>query len=245
MVDQPSALPQRVIAVLGMHRSGTSCVTGCLQNYGLYLGEHSTWNRHNTRGNRENQTIVDLNDAVLTSSGGNWLEPPDKVVWQTEHLQEARRILATYSDQPLFGFKDPRTLLTIDGWRSVLQQRLSYVGVYRNPNAVANSLVTRDHMETGRALQCWQHYNQRLLSVRQQQRFPILNFDWPQAKFERRVATVARRLNLEKVAEDSFYTPDLKHHSLTAEEESDWSTEVSSTWEKLRAVSRPPAQWLL
>ena len=125
-------LPQRVIAVLGMHRSGTSCVTGSLQNYGLFLGEHSTWNRYNTRGNRENQSIVDLNDKVLASSGGDWLEPPTRVVWQEEHLQEARSILAEYKKQPLFGFKDPRTLLTLAGWQSILGDRLQFVGIFRN-----------------------------------------------------------------------------------------------------------------
>ncbi|HBM84618.1 MAG TPA: sulfotransferase family protein, partial [Halieaceae bacterium] len=31
--------PRRVIAILGMHRSGTSCLTGSLQEAGLELGE--------------------------------------------------------------------------------------------------------------------------------------------------------------------------------------------------------------
>ena len=61
-------LPSRVIAILGMHRSGTSCLTGSLQNSGLFLGECHTWNKHNERGNRENQKFVDLHDAILAAN---------------------------------------------------------------------------------------------------------------------------------------------------------------------------------
>ena len=61
----------KVICVLGMHRSGTSCLVGSLQKAGLHLGKHHTWNRYNRKGNRENQDIVDLNRAVLEFSGGS------------------------------------------------------------------------------------------------------------------------------------------------------------------------------
>ena len=42
------------ILMLGMHRSGTSCLTGIMQALGVHLGEvftESTWNK---KGNREN-----------------------------------------------------------------------------------------------------------------------------------------------------------------------------------------------
>jgi len=42
------------VAILGMHRSGTSCLAGSLQELGLYLGEVYDQNPHNPRGNREN-----------------------------------------------------------------------------------------------------------------------------------------------------------------------------------------------
>jgi len=43
---------------------------------GLHLGKHHTWNRYNRKGNRENQDIVDLNQALLEFSGGNWAYLP-------------------------------------------------------------------------------------------------------------------------------------------------------------------------
>ena len=69
-------LPARVICILGMHRSGTSCLTGSLQEAGLSLGDCHTWNPHNLRGNRENQAFVDLHDDILKANHGAWDAPP-------------------------------------------------------------------------------------------------------------------------------------------------------------------------
>ncbi|MFK8020917.1 MAG: sulfotransferase family protein [Pseudomonadales bacterium] len=234
-------LPQRVIAVLGMHRSGTSCVTGSLQNYGLFLGEHSTWNKYNTRGNRENQSIVDLNDKVLKSNGGDWIEPPNRVVWQEEHLQEARSILAEYKEQPLFGFKDPRTLLTLNGWQSILGDRLQFVGIFRHPNAVVNSLQSRAEIDRELALGAWQRYNTVLLETRVRCRFPMLCFDWPEPEFLRKMARTASKMGLKQISDESFYTRDLKHH---AAQNTPLSKPLTKTLKQLQAQTRFPYQWL-
>ena len=111
--------PQRVIAVLGMHRSGTSWLTGTLQEAGLSLGDCHTWNKHNEKGNRENQQFVDLHDAILAANSAAWDNPPTKVVWGSEHVAEARRLLEAHAGEPTFGFKDPRALLVLDGWKQL------------------------------------------------------------------------------------------------------------------------------
>ena len=72
----PNERPDRVIAVLGMHRSGTSALVGSLQQRGLFLGRHSTRNTYNLRGNRENPDVVQLNEDILEHSGGSWHAPP-------------------------------------------------------------------------------------------------------------------------------------------------------------------------
>lgn len=239
-MSDDSKLPKRVIAVLGMHRSGTSCVTGSLQQYGLFLGQHSTWNRHNTRGNHENQAIVDLNDAVLESNGGDWLQPPDQIRWTEQQLQTARHILAEYADQELFGFKDPRSLVTLSGWQSILGPRLTFIGVYRNPWAVAQSLYARDQIAEAAAFRSWQSYNQRLLDIRRQQRFPMLCFDWPQAHFERKIARITKRLGLQRIDAETFYTADLKHHDVPS---SQLPSGLQWMLRRLNHYSRPPGQW--
>ena len=45
------------IVILGMHRSGTSCLAGCLEELGLHLGTVITSAPHNKKGNRENPEL--------------------------------------------------------------------------------------------------------------------------------------------------------------------------------------------
>ena len=112
--------PERVICILGMHRSGTSCLMGSLQKAGLYLGKVSTWDLHNKQGNREHPDIFELHEDLLASNGGSWNNPPERVIWSEHHLDWGRRIIAGFSRSGNWGFKDPRTLLTLDGWKSLL-----------------------------------------------------------------------------------------------------------------------------
>ncbi|MFD2233067.1 hypothetical protein [Phaeospirillum tilakii] len=78
----------RTILILGMHRSGTSCLTGMLEQAGLPLGEVNTVSRHNRKGNRENNEVMRLNDAVLAASGGRWDQPPPALCWDDLHRAE-------------------------------------------------------------------------------------------------------------------------------------------------------------
>src|SRR6266576_5199367 len=103
------ARPQRVISVLGMHRSGTSCLAGSLEQQGLFLGEVNTSAPFNRRGNRERFDVMNLQEEILEASGGSWSSPPAVVEWQEEHVERAQRILAEHAGQPVWGFKDPRT----------------------------------------------------------------------------------------------------------------------------------------
>ncbi|NCZ63572.1 MAG: sulfotransferase family protein, partial [Cellvibrionales bacterium] len=98
-----------MLCVLGMHRSGTSCLTGSLQDAGVELGDFHSWNPHNLKGNRENQKIVDINDAVLSANNAAWDQPRHDITWPTELTTAAQKLIASYRDIRIFGFKDPRT----------------------------------------------------------------------------------------------------------------------------------------
>ena len=202
----------RVIAILGMHRSGTSCLTGSLQQAGLTLGEVHTWNRYNLRGNREQQTLVDLNDEVLADNGGSWDRPPKHCQWSDEQLRRAQTSLMASPDVGALpsqsasspgslvrGFKDPRTLLTLDGWLRAIPQ-LEFVGVFRSPLAVARSLAHRSAMPPDQALELWALYNRRLLRLWRRYRFPLVNFDVEADDYLGIVSRVARDLGLDAEA---------------------------------------------
>jgi hypothetical protein len=202
--------PARVIAVLGMHRSGTSAVTGSLEQHGLFLGEVSTEDRHNPRGNREARAMRLLNEGILRANGGAWDNPPARVAWQPEHEEQAREFLAEHAGRELWGFKDPRTLLTLGGWRELVPD-LERVGVFRHPLRVARSLARRNEMSTDAAVALWQAYNEPLVAELRREPFPLICFDDEPAVLQAKLRVAAQALDLPGVPTgEGFFAAELR-----------------------------------
>lgn len=200
------------VIVLGMHRSGTSCLAGCLESAGLYLGAVNTQAPFNARGNRENRAIMDLNDAVLAASGGAWDDPPGRVDWCEEHKQRRDEIVAAYPKDTAWGFKEPRTLLTLAGWLEALPNA-RLVGTFRHPAAVAQSLKHRNAFTEDKSHALWLAYNRRLLALWQIKRFPLVCFDWEPEVYLARVGQVAQGLGLARPEQAAgFFGSELRHH---------------------------------
>ncbi len=230
-----SRRPERVICVLGMHRSGTSCLTGSLQERGLILGKYHQKNPFNKKGNRENQDVVDLHEALLINNAGSWDQPPSSAYWGTEHIETACAILARYADASHWGFKDPRSLMFIDGWRALVPD-IHFVGTFRHPFKVAASLGHRNAMPEAQAIELWLAYNKRLLALYQELRFPILCFDWEEHRFQSAVSGIAMQLGLDQPpADQPFFTEELRSH----ESHGDRSLppEIAPIYEQLLAAS--------
>lgn len=228
-------LPARVICILGMHRSGTSCLVGSLQDLGLGLGDCHTWNPHNLKGNRENQAFVDLNDAVLSDNGGTWDAPPKKVTWSSERLSEAIGLLGANAAETVFGFKDPRTLLVLKGWKRVYPA-MEFVGIFRHPEAVARSLHTRSEMPREQALHLWYTYNRLLLREYQRRPFPLFCFDQEDSRLLQNIRQVAGQIGLATgSAATGFYSAELRNNLGAADAPLPWK--ISRLYRKLRDVS--------
>ncbi|WP_298607895.1 hypothetical protein [uncultured Thiothrix sp.] len=170
------------ILILGMHRSGTSCLAGSLQQQGVYLGQVHEWNPHNLKGNRENPQIMELNESLFTTNQGSWDHPPAPPIhWTPTQKCQRDGIIQglSASDKQAWGFKDPRTLINLDFWLEGLKTRypLHYIGTFRHPLTVAQSLNRRNGtpIEAGMAL--WYSYNARLLAHWELSPFPLLCFD--------------------------------------------------------------------
>lgn len=208
-------IPGRVVAILGMHRSGTSCLTGSMQESGLFLGECHTWNKHNEKGNRENQKFVDLHDAILEANGGAWDAPPARVVWHEEHILKAKELLSAHAGEPNFGFKDPRVLLVLEGWKR-LCPIIEFIGIYRHPNAVAKSLEKRSSKSREASLALWYSYNSVMYKEFKRKPFPILCFDDEEAVLDEKMIRVAGDLGFKNSnAQEKFYTAELRHNDGT------------------------------
>jgi len=217
-----------------MHRSGTSCLTGSLQESGLFLDEIHTWNPHNLKGNRENQGFVDLHDDILAANGGAWDNPPKDIVWSSEHIAAARALIAAHAGRPIFGFKDPRVLLMLDGWRELLPD-MEYVGIYRHPNAVASSLQKRSGKPWEESLDLWYTYNSKMLALHKRKSFPILCFDDHEAVLDEKMFAVATQLRLQGGAnEEKFYSSELRSTSDTKARPLPWK--IKRLYKKLKKV---------
>lgn len=73
--------------VTGMHRCGTSVITGLLELCGFSLGQrYKIFNEKsidNEKGHFENSYVVLANDYILENCGGSWAKPP-----KPEHISQ-------------------------------------------------------------------------------------------------------------------------------------------------------------
>lgn len=247
-----SKRPQRVLAVLGMHRSGTSCLTGSLQAGGLFLGKHHTWNEYNRKGNRENQDVVNLHEGIFKANGASWTQPRrqssflDKyfqrpMKWEARHFERAREILAEYAHEPLWGFKDPRALFLLHGWKQLVPD-MEFVGIFRHPMAVAQSLNSRPALPISieQGLQMWRDYNQALLRQYREKPFPLFCFDWSEESFHEQLNHLHSQLHLKPVpADQRFYTGDLHKQKVAGEVA--LPAEIQQLYDELKSLEYAPA----
>jgi hypothetical protein len=238
-----SALAKKtVVAVLGMHRSGTSAVAGMLQEHGVELGPVSERNRFNPRGNREIPELNRLHDAVLERSGGSWSDPPALVRVRWRDLRRRNEIIGSIPGETI-GVKDPRMLVVPELWSDL---RLKAIGVIRNPVAVRESLERRAAERPKRHPQLsseawdelWVHYNRALLGELERRPFPVIDFDRHE-DLDAQLRTALASHGLEPSDDSAFFDP-----SLLGEPSRDWRsrvpTEAVELWERLAAFAAPP-----
>lgn len=219
-----------------MHRSGTSSLAGSLEEAGLHLGEVVTQAKHNQRGNRESLAIRDLNDRLLEHNGGAWDRPPASVAWDDDFRLQRATVIAAHAADWRWGFKDPRTLLTLAFWQEGLPD-LVLVGTFRHPLAVSASLERRDGIATHTGLALWQAYNERLVAAHTKAPFPLLSFDLPADEYHAGVAAMAAALDLP--GQPGFFTEELRHHGPV--DDAALPTEVRALYEHLRALAADQA----
>lgn len=228
--DQSSVSP---VAVIGMHRSGTSCLAGCLEELGLQLGDVNTSAPHNKKGNRENPRFWPVHDAVLARVGASWDNPPtEPVAWTTAEIADLKAVLADYSTLPRpWGFKDPRATVLLDGWFEALPE-LRLIASVRHPLAVAGSLSARNGFDQDRALSIWACYNRAVLFWRDKTGLTVIDYDAPD--YEARVRRAAGELGLDAGAPMSFRTEELNHQAV----DTPAPNAVTALWNKLRGVAQ-------
>ncbi len=159
-------MKQTCILVLGMHRSGTSALTGSLYNLGIDLGNNLLEaDNANQKGYFENSKIVQINDIILSSIDSKWddeffnLEKLERINYEIQNIKDI--IEKDFKNSELFAIKDPRLCYLFPLWEKALKELNINIKVllpYRNPIEVSNSLVKRDNFTKEKGLLLWMHY---------------------------------------------------------------------------------------
>jgi hypothetical protein len=152
-----------IIFVLGMHRSGTSMVTGILHICGAWLGKKLLMGaKDNPKGHFENKHFLNINQKILRANGGRWDKPPNKVEF-AGCKSAMKRFLLSLPNDKIVVLKDPRTALTFPLWRQLIPlENMKIIYIQRNHEAVAKSLQARNGFKIEHDLYLSRYYNNEI-----------------------------------------------------------------------------------
>ena len=179
----------KIIVVLGMHRSGTSAIARSLELLGVRLGDdlHPA-GFDNPSGFWEDRECLKINEELLKHLGSSydrldfaWYFSSDNTIIRSMLSKAKQTIVRKLSENGgLWGFKDPRTCRLISFWREVfnaIECDVYYLIVLRNPLSVARSLAKRNAMPFEKTYLLWlQHVLPSVIDSAGKQRL-VVDYD--------------------------------------------------------------------
>jgi hypothetical protein len=167
----------KVLAITGMHRSGTSLAAQYLGECGLSIGSKLlnsdlTNPSNSCAGHHEDIEFLSFHKQVLQKNGrdvsallADRLSLPFKIDNQDKKV--ALELVESRVELPQWGWKDPRTTLFLDFWSEMVSD-IGYLFLLRHPLSVVDSLVRRGNEKTIsrkpiNGLRIWNIYNQEVL----------------------------------------------------------------------------------
>ena len=154
------------LILLGMHRSGTSVVTGLLGLCGAWVGDQKELTgagKENPKGFFERRDIRNICDSLLFSAGADW--------WRVADFQASMVPDETLAELgPEFGhivnglkahgtcvIKEPRLCLLFPRLHEFVESPV-IIHTIRNPVEIAKSLRTRNNFAISQGLALWEFY---------------------------------------------------------------------------------------
>jgi hypothetical protein len=175
-------MSQKVIVVVGMHRSGTSVVASILSKLGVHLGNNLLGASFaNPKGHYEDQDFLQLNKKILWNAKGEWDSPPDNRQllnsW-SRYKDEASSIIEKKCANEIWGWKEPRTSLMLHLYSEILK---TFTVMYcrRDADDVASSLRKRNHFKMSYSKALKREYDQRIENfLAKNPSFPVMRIDY-------------------------------------------------------------------
>ncbi|MCW8107614.1 sulfotransferase family protein [Alteromonas ponticola] len=158
-------MDNKLVVVLGMHRSGTSVIASLVEQCGISTGNNlQEAGPDNPKGYWEDATIVGINNRLLNSLNKSWYSltwlslddiqiSPLFIELKQQAIAYLTSMLKKHGDIVV---KDPRMATLLPFWVEVftrLNVEVQYVITKRNPMAIAKSLYKRDSFDIEYATQ--------------------------------------------------------------------------------------------
>ena len=140
-------MSNQILIIVGMHRSGTSVTSKWLERCGLNIGEKLMCSdQFNKDGHFEDSEFIDLHEEIFGEHDIEYggfanienFSPNPKDVDRIKELIDKKN-----EQKDDWGFKDPRTCLFLDAYKSLLPNA-KYLVVLRGHSFVLRSLIKRD-----------------------------------------------------------------------------------------------------
>ena len=169
---------ERIVMVLGMHRSGTSLCSHVLSVLGLDMTDDIMAHESNAKGHWERPEILAFQDRILEHLGRGYYSrnhalalPPGW--WADPKIRAIRDEMAEFVRDRLvscrrFGFKDPRTARLMPVWKEILADldlEPRYVFCVRDVAQIARSIAQRDRFEHKDTEHRWVVYNAHAINA--------------------------------------------------------------------------------
>jgi hypothetical protein len=230
--------PKIAVLVLGMHRSGTSSVSGTLVRLGgaaptHLMGAHAD----NEKGFWESEVVTALNEEILAAGASNWRDwrkfdcgRIDAPTATTLRARAKEALLSEFGGARLPIVKDPRLCRLMQFWSAVFEDvgwSLRAVLPIRSPLEVALSLKRRDGIALSSGCLIWlRHVLDAEIETRRTPR-AVLKWDDFLGNRRRVLERLGEQLDLAwphwsqgSLSEiDEFVSPDLRHEIIG---EDDW-----------------------
>jgi hypothetical protein len=227
------------LVVLGMHRSGTSMLTGLLNQVGVRMGKrlYAPQQGVNEKGFWEHEDIVDTHDELLLALNSQWddLLPLPELWWEGEVAKSyigklTKFVERDFGNAPVWGIKDPRMCRLLPLWLQIFKaQKISpaFVFMTRNPFEVVASLQKRDKFTEEKALILWLSHTLLAERYSRGQVRAFIDFNQVVNDPTETLIKIERQLHVDfpisvanaKQQISAFIAPDLRHHQMNGGKE--------------------------
>jgi hypothetical protein len=237
---------KKAIIVVGMHRSGTSAISGLLNELGVFMGQNLYGPQAgvNEKGFFENAKVVELNDLLFDELLQSWDDPLAYNFNNSYHQtydafydSTIEFIESEYGNHTLWGMKDPRTSLHLPFWHKIITQlnvEPCYLMMVRNPIEVAASLTKRDSFSLKKSTILWLNYTFSTYISCKNEKLVIIDFDKLISSPEQTLDLICKKINIDLPEQQStFIESKLRNNKSGIQENDELSRLALATYQEL------------